>query len=119
LEKNKLSELQSFENWKEKLREESIKSDVCVLVEGINDLRKLSNYGIQNIIVLKGQRFYDVAEEILENYNKVVILFDLDKHGNKMVQQFKKIFENEGIEVDLSFREFLKGLNVEEIENLP
>jgi hypothetical protein len=36
-----------------------------------------------------------------------------------MAQQFKKILENEGIEVDLSFREFLKGLNVEEIENLP
>ena len=119
MEKSKLSELQSFEDWKEKLGEESIKSDVCVLVEGINDLRKLSNYGIQNIIVLKGQRFYDVAEKILEKYNKVIILFDLDKHGNKMVQQFKKILENEGIEVDLSFREFLKGLNVEEIENLP
>lgn len=114
-----MSEFRGFEDWKGKLREESLKLDVCVLVEGINDLRKLSNYGIQNIIVLKGQRFYDVAEKILEKYNRVIILFDLDKHGNKMVQQFKKILENEGIEVDLSFREFLKGLNIEEIENLP
>ena len=119
MEESNLSEFLDFEDWKEKLREESLKSDVCVLVEGINDLRKLLRYGVQNIIVLKGQRFYDVAEKILENCDKVILLFDLDKHGNKMTQQFKKILENEGVEVNLSFREFLKNLNIEEIENLP
>lgn len=114
-----MEKFSSFDDWKKKLSEVSQKGDTCILVEGINDFRKLKKYNIDNIIILKGQKYYDIVEKILNNYDKAIILFDLDKNGKKMTEKFSSLLKNEGLEADLSFRDFLKNLNVEEIENLP
>ncbi|WP_037919611.1 toprim domain-containing protein [Sulfurihydrogenibium subterraneum] len=113
------SNFSSFEDWKLKLKEESQNKHTCVLVEGKRDLTKLSSYGINNIIVLQGKKYYDVVENILNNFDKCIILFDVDKHGDKMFQKFSQMLKAEGIQVNSSYRDYLKSLNVEEIENLP
>ncbi|MDM7273325.1 toprim domain-containing protein [Sulfurihydrogenibium azorense] len=113
------SKFSSFEDWKIKLKEESQDNYTCVLVEGKRDLKKLSSYGISNIIVLQGKKYYDVVESILNNFNKCIILFDVDKHGDKMFQKFSQMLKAEGIQVDSSYRDYIKSLNIEEIENLP
>ncbi len=115
-----MEKFSSIEEWKEKLFEVSKEGNTCILVEGINDFKKLKKYNIiDNVIILKGQKYYDVVEKILNNYDKAIILFDLDKHGEKITEKFIKLLKNEGLEVDLSFRDFLKNINIEEIENLP
>lgn len=109
----------SFEDWKNKLKEESENNKTCILVEGKRDFSKLSSYGISNVISLKGKKYYDVVEELVNNFDKCILLFDIDKHGEKMSQKFLKMLTAEGISVDTSFRDYLKALNIEEIENLP
>lgn len=108
----------SLKEWKESLKFLSTK-EVCVLVEGKRDFQKLNSFGIKNIYTLKGKRFYDVIEDILENYNLCVILFDLDKHGERMSEKFSNLLRNEGIKVDLSYRDYLRSLGIVEIENIP
>ncbi|WP_297890230.1 toprim domain-containing protein [Sulfurihydrogenibium sp.] len=109
----------SFEDWKKKLKKELDNNKTCILVEGKRDLLKLLKYDLKNIISLKGRKYYDVVEEIINNFDKCILLFDLDKHGERMFQKFSKMLSKEGVEIDSSYRDYLKNLNVEEIENLP
>ncbi len=109
----------SFEDWKNKLREESKNDKTCILVEGKKDFYKLSSYGIDNIISLQGKKYYDVVENILNHFDKCILLFDNDKHGENMFQKFLKMLTAEGVNVDSSYRDYIKNLNIEEIENLP
>ncbi|MEJ5173259.1 MAG: toprim domain-containing protein [Hydrogenothermaceae bacterium] len=111
--------MESLEDWKKVLRDKSSENRVCVLVEGKRDFVKLSSFNIQNIYTLKGKRFYDVVEEIIDNCDVCIILFDLDKHGEKMTLKFSQLLSSEGVEIDTSFREFLRNFNIEEIENIP
>ncbi|MEZ0323442.1 MAG: toprim domain-containing protein [Hydrogenothermaceae bacterium] len=111
--------MENLEDWKKLLRDRSSEDRVCVLVEGKRDFKKLSSFDIKNIYTLKGKRFYDVVEEIVENFDTCIILFDLDKHGEKMTLKFSQLLSSEGVEVDTSFREFLRNFNIEEIENIP
>lgn len=108
----------TINQWIEALRETSKQSGVCILVEGKRDYNKLSSFGVENIYTLKGKRFYDIVEEILENYDRCIILFDTDKQGQKMTEKFSLLLSAEGIQVDLSFRDFLKIFGEIEIENI-
>lgn len=108
----------SLKEWLNSLREASKQGNTCILVEGKRDFQKLSSFGIENILTLKGKKFYDVVEDIVEKYDRCVILFDLDKHGEKMTVKFSNLLKAEGVEVDLSFRDFLKILDFIEIENI-
>lgn len=108
----------SLKSWISSLREISKCEKTCILVEGKRDFDKLSSFGIKNIYILKGKRFYDVVEYIVENCDRCIILFDLDKHGEKMSDKFITLLTAEGVDVDLSFRNFLRDLNFTEIENI-
>lgn len=108
----------SFKDWAESLKEISKQPNVCILVEGKRDFDRLSSIGIENIYTLKGRRFYDVVEEIVEKCDRCIILFDTDKHGQKMSEKFSSLLSTEGVQVDLSFREFLKSFGEIEIENI-
>jgi len=109
---------ESFEDWKEKLIEEGSKGDVVILVEGKKDEEKLKKIGVKNIISLKGKKFYDILEKV-ENYGKVILLFDLDKQGEKIFNKFFRLLQREGIPTDREFRDFLKKYSIKEIEKIP
>ncbi len=110
-------EFESINDWKNKLEEISSSNGVIVLVEGKRDIRALNRIGLYNVYSLKGKRFYDILED-LEDKVLVILLFDLDKQGEKIFQKFKYLFQREGIPVDTSFREYLKSFHIEEIEHL-
>jgi 5S rRNA maturation endonuclease (ribonuclease M5) len=112
-------EFESYEDWISKLKEVSQSPDTIILVEGKRDREKLDHLGIKNVIDLKGRRYYDVLEDIADHYHNVILLFDLDKHGERIFQKFKYMLEKEGIKTNSEFREYLKNLNIEEIEDLP
>ncbi len=112
-------DFESYEDWISKLKEQSQKPDTVILVEGKRDKQKLNKLGIQNVIDLKGRRYYDVLEDIADHYHNVILLFDLDKHGERIFNKFKYMLGKEGIKTDSEFRNYLKNLNIEEVENLP
>ncbi len=112
-------DFESYEDWISKLKEQSQQPDTVILVEGKRDKEKLNKLGIQNVIDLKGRRYYDVLEDIADHYHNVILLFDLDKHGERIFNKFKYMLEKEGIKTDSKFREYLKNLNIEEVEDLP
>lgn len=110
--------MDSLENWKKSLKDFSENRNVCVLVEGKKDYIKLASFNIKNIYTLKGRKFYDVVEELVNRCQICIILFDLDKHGERMTQKFIHLLTKEGVNVDTTFRDALKNFNVEEIENI-
>ncbi len=111
-------EFNSFKDWIDKLVNISKEESTYIVVEGKNDVKKLSLYGVENIYPIKGKKFYDIVEE-LEFANLCVLLMDLDKQGEKIFSKLKFLLQREGIPVDVSFREYLKNFPYEEIENLP
>ncbi|WP_457621522.1 toprim domain-containing protein [Persephonella sp.] len=111
-------EFRSFDDWKERLKEKGSKENVVVLVEGKKDEARLKKIGVKNIIPLKGKKFYDVLEKV-ENCREVILLFDLDKHGEKIFCKFFQILQREGIPVNREFRDFLKKYSIREIEDIP
>jgi len=110
--------MEILDEWIEKLRGISEKDGVVIVVEGKKDAYKLQRLGIKNLYQIKGKRFYDILEE-LENSSHVVILTDLDKHGEKMFSRLKFILEREGIPADGRFRQELRGLGIKHIEDIP
>ncbi len=99
------------------LRERS--KEVPIVVEGKNDERVLRRFGIKNVITLSGKNYHDLLEEIPEETTEVVLLTDVDKQGEKIFRTLKKLFESQNLKVDGSLREYLRKLDVEEVEDLP
>ncbi len=91
---------------------------VPIIVEGKNDVATLKRFGIKNIIPISGKNYFDLLEEISENTTEVVLLIDVDKQGEKIFKTLKGIFEKQGLKVDGTFREYLKKLKIEEVEQL-
>ncbi len=116
-----LKKKKTLRDWIHSLKE-AIKnnSDFAILVEGKNDKKSLCFFGIDSkrIYTLSGRSFYDLAENF-EKINKVIILLmDLDKKGEDILQKLKRIFSIYKIEYDTSFRENLKKYKVKYIEKL-
>ena len=112
-------EFESYEDWINKLKEEDRNPETIILVEGKRDKEKLFKLGIRNVMDLKGRRYYDVLEDIADHYNNAILLFDLDKHGERIFKKFKDMLEKEGVKTISSYREYLKNLTIEEVEDLP
>lgn len=86
-----------------------------VIVEGIKDKKALKEFGVTNVITLNKSIF-----EIIDNadYDEVVILTDLDKHGRKLYSILKEGFERKGVRVDNRLRVKLFENQVCTIESL-
>jgi len=98
------------------LREAS--KSAAVLVEGKRDAAALRRFGIKNVFEISGRRYADLTEE-LESFNRIILLLDCDRQGEKAFAKLKALLEAQNFEVDASFREFLKKEGVEEVEHLP
>ncbi|MEO2066000.1 MAG: toprim domain-containing protein [Desulfurobacteriaceae bacterium] len=90
-----------------------------VLVEGKRDKMALERFDIGPVYTMKGRKFHDIAEELSEKYEGVVILTDLDKTGEDIYRKLSKILESYGLKVDGSFREDLKKSGVKFVEKIP
>ncbi len=86
-----------------------------IIVEGIKDKKALEEFGVTNIITLNRSIF-----EIVDNadYDEVVILTDLDKHGKKLYSILKEGFKRKGVKVDDRLRVKLFENQVCTIESL-
>ena len=110
------SQRKVFYEFIKNLREASKKYPV--VVEGKRDFFFLKRFGIRNIYTLSGKNYTDLAESIPPEVEKVILLTDVDKQGEKIFKKLSQVFKRYNIEVDGSFREYLKRLGVEEVEHL-
>jgi len=105
-----------FKEFVTRLREVSEKYPV--LVEGKRDFFVLKRFGIKNIYTLSGKNYFDLVEELPPETEKVVLLTDVDKQGEKIFRKLSEVLKRYNIEVDGSFREYLRRLGIEEVEHL-
>jgi 5S rRNA maturation endonuclease (ribonuclease M5) len=94
-----------------------------VIVEGKKDADALKKLGLTGKIITlhNGRNLYDFSENILENYEKVIVLLDWDAKGESL---YRSLTENltgrwEGFS---AFRELVKVLcrkDIKDIEGLP
>ena len=93
-------------------------SKECILlVEGKRDKQALERLGVKNILTIGGIRLRDLPD-ILEGYSCVILLFDLDKHGERLTEKVKDILSREGYILIERFRDALKELGIMYVEEL-
>jgi len=114
MERDRLRE--PFNEFITRLREASRRYPV--LVEGKRDLFTLKRFGIKNVYTLSGQNYFDLVESLPEDTERVVLLTDVDKQGERIFKKLSEVLGRYNIEVDGSFREYLRRLGIEEVEEL-
>ncbi len=109
-------EFRNLNDWIKKLKE--IQSEAIILVEGKNDKKALAKFSIKNVLDLSGKRYADLVDLLEGKTEKVVLLFDLDPHGERINEKVKELLTSQGFEVIEDFRNFLRKLNIIHIEDL-
>jgi len=89
--------------------------DVLTIVEGKNDKRALERYGFNKVRTLN-KALFKVVEEIDEP--EVIILTDLDAHGQKLYHYFFHECGRRGIKVNNRLRQLLHFSELRQIEGL-
>ncbi|RUM31151.1 MAG: topoisomerase [Aquifex sp.] len=109
-------DFKDFKEWLKELKKES--KEAIILVEGKNDKKALNRFSIKNILDLSGKRFSDIPDLLEGKWEKVILLFDLDPHGERINQKIKELLSSQGFIVEEKFRNFLKKLNIIHIEDI-
>ncbi|MGB9873822.1 MAG: toprim domain-containing protein [Hydrogenobacter sp.] len=89
----------------------------AVLVEGRRDKQALERFGIKNVLTLGGKRFTDLPD-LLEGFSEVILLFDLDKQGEKINRKVKDILSTQGYILIEDFRDKMRELDILFVEEL-
>jgi len=105
-----------FKEWIKELREAS--RSAVVLVEGKKDEEALKKFFVKNVMTLAGKRFSDLPDLLEKRSRKVILLFDLDEGGEKILSKVKEVLQEQGFETEEKFREALKDLRIIHIEDL-
>jgi len=90
---------------------------MAILVEGKRDKQALERFGIKNIFTLGGKRFTDLPD-LLEGFSEVILLFDLDKQGEKINRKVKDILASQGYILIEDFRERMREMDILFVEEL-
>jgi len=104
-----------FEEWLKRLRE--ISNNSAVLVGGKRDRQALQKFGVKNIFTLEGKRLTDLPD-LLEGFERVLLLFDLDKHGERINSKVKEILSKQGYILIEDFREELRSRRILYVEDI-
>ena len=95
-----------------------------IIVEGKKDSQSLRGLGfVGEILTLHAGRksFYEFSEEILENYGKVILLFDWDPKGESLLREVGSMLEGRWEEFT-PFRDVIKILcqkDIKDVESIP
>jgi len=78
-----------------------------VLVEGHRDIQSLRYLGYRGPIEVfnrSGVNDYDLADELLSRYRRVLLLLDFDEEGLALNRRFNRILERKGAKVEYGLR---------------
>jgi len=110
--------LRLMEIFIERLNEESNKRTLIV-VEGPKDIQALSFLGYTgNIYPLNHGGSIDKLLSKIKNYNKLILLFDMDNEGNNLTKRISKICQEQRLPIDISLRKELISITNGKIRNI-
>lgn len=96
-----------------------------VIVEGKKDVSSLEVVGFKRIYAINqnsvslGERVEQIAFEIRRHgEKKVCILTDFDNKGKELYSLLKKLFQEQGMQIDSSLRSLLFRAGISHIEGL-
>ncbi|MFN3813140.1 MAG: toprim domain-containing protein [Aquificaceae bacterium] len=89
----------------------------AVLVEGKRDLKALKSLGVKNVYTIAGKRLTDLPD-LLEDFKEVILLFDLDTHGERINTRVRNILSPQGYILIEEFRERLGYIGILFVEEL-
>lgn len=109
--------MQEIQEELEKLKQQ------LIIVEGKKDKLALEKLGIRNVLQLKGP-LYKMVDQVTHNLKnqkkECVVLTDLDEEGKKLYSTLQHQLQQNGIQINNSFRNFLfKNTQLRQIEGLP
>lgn len=110
------AKFKSLSEWIRSLRE--ISERYPILVEGKRDVLALRRLGIKNVMSVSGKRLADIPDLLEGRWEGVVLLFDLDPHGERLREKTSKLLESQGFLVVEDFREYLREAGIIHIEEL-
>jgi 5S rRNA maturation endonuclease (ribonuclease M5) len=115
---------EAFEQLEELLRElsEQASEGVPIIVEGADDIKAMKRLGVENCVykASNGKSLLNFIEEF-SGKERVIILTDFDRTGEKLAKFFVKHARQVGVEPITEFRDRLKLLvrkSVKDIEGL-
>lgn len=100
-----------------------INKSVPIIVEGAKDASALRKLGLVGEIITlhRGKTLYDFCTDIAERFERVIILLDWDKNGERLTKTLSAHLRGYYEEFS-SFREIIKFLcqkEINEIEEIP
>ena len=107
LRNDKYEMLRLMEIFIERLKEEADKGTLIV-VEGPKDIQALSFLGYTgSIYPLNHGGSIDKLLSKINNYNKLILLFDMDNEGNNLTKRISKICQEQHLSIDTRLRKKL------------
>jgi 5S rRNA maturation endonuclease (ribonuclease M5) len=103
----------------EALRE--LSKEIPIVVEGKNDEKALRDLDIEGEVfhISSGTPFFELCEELANNYKDVILFTDTDNEGQKLAKKFKGELSQMGVRVNERFRANLMGkLDTHQVEHL-
>ena len=110
-------EFKNLQDWAKKLK--NLSRDYPVLVEGKRDKEALIRIGVSNVLTLGGRRIADLPDLLEGNSQGAILLYDLDKQGERIGNKVREILISQGFQVIEVFREYLREAGIIHIEELP
>ncbi len=78
-----------------------------VVVEGFRDIQALRSLGYTGSIEdlnRSGLNDFDLADELVSKYNRILLLLDFDEEGLRLNTHFTQILERKGAKVEYGLR---------------
>ena len=78
-----------------------------VVVEGLRDIQSLRSLGYTGTIEAlnrTGVNDFDLADDLVSNYSRILLLLDFDEEGLRMNLHFNQILERKGAKVEYGLR---------------
>ena len=78
-----------------------------VVVEGLRDIQSLRSLGYTGAIEAlnrTGVNDFDLADDLVSNYSRILLLLDFDGEGLRMNLHFNQILERKGAKIEYGLR---------------
>lgn len=98
-----------------------LNNTIPVIVEGVKDRRALRSLGLTGKIITinKGISLSDLADQVSEQYDEVIILSDWDRRGGSLCRRLKELLKGR-VTYDVRLRQRLsKYAMIKKVEGLP
>ena len=118
-----VGQILSLSGMVKKLKEILDDVEYPIIVEGKRDVDAINEYGVDEVVSLKGRPLFKVALSVSKNADKALVLVDFDEEGEKIAKKLNTFLERFGVVPKNSIRGKIKHIltleGISQIENIP